>query len=178
MKLNLKLALFFGVSLFLLMIFASFLLPSKGEVMDSVLIYAPDSLVQSKLKSFESYPHWFPWVNSSSELKEIESEGSEKKGFVFIGEGDAGEHSGVYKIKRMEGDSIIHFAIDFRDMPHFYGVFLISGNQEKTLVAWKLNMVAGWKPWWRFYAAMMNKTAKPALTEGLNRLKEVCEGRP
>ncbi len=179
MKMKLKLVVFLGVSLFLILVFSTFLLPSEGQVTDSITIYASDSVVKSKLTNYQSYVHWFPWTDGEpADIKYLKNDDTHQiKGFSFIGKGEKQGNKGRFLMKNTEGDSIYHYLLKFENMPNFYGVFLLKGNEEQTVLAWKLNMHAGWTPWWRFYASMMSKITKPALTNGLSHLKKLCENK-
>jgi len=178
MKMKLKLVVFLGISLLLLIVFATFLLPSEGQVTDSITIYAPASTVTSKLTHYKSYPEWFPWMKKKHADVVFKKDGNGQiEAMVFHGNTKEGRGVGIFKIRNIEGDSIIHYGLHFEDMPDFYGVFLVKGNEEETVLAWKLKIDAGWEPWWRFYASMMSKITKPALTNGLTEFKKVCESK-
>lgn len=175
MKRKLRLVVFICCSLILLLIFATLLLPSQGEVVRATTIYAPDSIVLQNLTDLQSYPHWFPWIaESQNDIIYFGNDSKNFSGFSFRGQRkDAG--LGRYEMGENEGDSLLYYTLHFKDMPEFYGAYLLKENEGKTILVWKMKMDAGWKPWWRFYAAMMHKMTRPVLDSGLAAFKNICE---
>lgn len=177
MKNKLKLIVFLLSSMILLLLFVSWLLPPEGQVIRSATIHAPKKEVFHHLTYLKTYPHWFPWIQPAPHLNIIYY-GRDKKaldGFSFEDHEDK-IGFGRFELGETEGDSLIHFIFDYKDMPQLYGSYLLHGEDaSNTTVVWRLKMKAGWKPWWRFFASMMNKLTSPMLDSGLARLKGLCE---
>ncbi len=176
MKRKWRLLFFIFCSLILLLVFATVLLPSRGQVVRAATIYAPDSIVWQQLTTLKSYPQWFPWIPAAagSGIIYYGDDQGRLSGFAFKGKGK-GADFGRYALGVAEGDSLLHFDLRYSDIPEFHGAYLLKGADGRTVVVWKLNLDAGWKPWWRFYAALMNKMTQPVLDSGLASLKRVCE---
>ncbi len=176
MKRKWRLLLFILGSLILLLVFATILLPSRGQVVRATTIYAADSIVWQRLTALRSYPKWFPWIPDATQNGIIYygDDRGHLSGFAFKGKGEDADF-GRYELGSEQGDSLLHFELHFSDMPELRGAYLLNEMDGKTVVVWKLNLEAGWKPWWRFYAALMNKMTQPVLDSGLASLKSVCE---
>lgn len=173
-----KYAIFIIGSLIVLVVFLTLLLPSQGYVKSNVNINAPKEVVLDQLKGLEGYVDWFPWIQPDSAINIIYY-GEHKDhldGFAFQFKGQ--EATGRYELTGMEDDSVLHFEFFFKDNPPITGVYELhaSPNNKNTVVVWKMKMKAGWKPWWRFFAAMMGKLTDPLLKKGLVGLKRECEG--
>src|SRR5699024_10709344 len=172
---KIKLFLYLICTLFLLLVFATLLLPSKGQAVGSATIYASREVVWEQLTNLKTYPKWFPWIDEDSTDILYYGTKTKLKGFSFMRK-QKKNRFGRYELGEREGDSLLEYKIKIKDVPEFYGDFILKrGGEGNAVVVWKLHMDAGWKHWWRFYAAIMNKTTKPILDTGLARLKKVCE---
>ncbi len=179
MRKRLRLILYMLGSLLLLLLFVVWLLPPEGKVVRSVTIYAPRSEVFSKLTHLKTYPKWFPWIqsNADSDLSIIYYGEDKKtlKGFSYENDQNGRSGFGHYELGKIDGDSLINFIFEFKDMPQISGSYTLHKKDSNTILVWEVEMRAGWKPWWRFFASMMNKMTSPVLDTGLNKLKRLCE---
>ena len=174
MKKKAKLLLFIVASLLVLLVFATLLLPARGQVVSAATVYAPDSLVWQQLHQLRAYTGWFPWADPERAAVLYAKDGAGQiKAFAFRRQGADGH--GQYRLGKEQGDSILHYTLTFSNMPRMEGRYLVQKQGDHSLVIWEMDMEAGWRPWWRFYAAMMHKLSQPLLDSGLARFKQQCE---
>ncbi len=170
--------LFMLSSLALVFLFVAWLLPPEGRVVRSITIYAPPAEVYSKLTHLKTYPKWYPWIQPGRDTDmSIIYYGvvkNEMKGFAFENPGKKAG-SGHFELRKKVNDSLVTYYFDFKDMPRIYGSYTLHKKDSSTILVWEVEMNAGWKPWWRFFASMMNKLTSPVLDTGLKRLKALCE---
>lgn len=173
-----KFAIFVTGSLLLLLVFLTLLLPSHGYVKNNININAPKQVVLDQLTRLKDYVNWFPWIQPDSAVNIIYY-GKHKDsldGFAFQFKGNE-DLSGRYELSGTEDDSVVHFTFFYKNNPPITGEYELHATpgDKNTIVVWKMEMQAGWKPWWRFFASVMDKLTAPLLEKGLTDLKKECE---
>lgn len=159
---------FFLGTVAILFVLVTLILPSKGRVAKEVFIAADRKVVLGQLTNLGNYGAWYPWIQMDTSAK-IQV----KNGREIAWRGNTRESTGVYTLGIGEGDSSLPFTLQYGAIPAITGAYLLKASPENkgTTVVWYMNMKAGWTPWWRFYAAMLNKLAGPVMEAGLTNLK-------
>lgn len=162
--------IFFLCSILILFILVTLVLPSTGKIVKEAFIPARRLVVLSQLTALHNYASWYPWIQIDPTAKV--SFWKNKQGLSWNGtENKSG--NGTYEITSVGGDSILHFRFTYNTVPPITGAYLLRPSEDGkgTNVIWYMTMKAGWTPWWRFYAAMMNKLTAPVMEAGLTNLK-------
>ncbi|TAN13501.1 MAG: hypothetical protein EPN37_13560 [Chitinophagaceae bacterium] len=170
-----KFIIFFICSLVILFILITLILPSTGKVVKETYIQASKKTVLGELSTLESYSAWYPWIQVDPTAKISYKDNRQQ--MSWVGKTSPGPVDGIYRLTGLDSDSTLHFEFTYRDTPPFTGAYILrsSSDTSGTTVVWYLKMRAGFTPWWRFYAAMMNKLTGPLMDAGLNNLKIICE---
>ncbi|MGH2645402.1 MAG: SRPBCC family protein, partial [Chitinophagaceae bacterium] len=170
-----KFIIFFICSLVILFFLITLLLPSTGKVVKETYIQANQKTVLGELTTLENYSSWYPWIQIDPTAEISYDDKGEK--MHWVGKASPAAEDGEYRLTGLDGDSALHFEFIYRNTPPFTGAYILrsSGDTLGTTVVWYIKMKAGFTPWWRFYAAMMDKLTGPLMEAGLNNLKIVCE---
>jgi effector-binding domain-containing protein len=165
--------IFFVCSLVILFILVTLILPSTGRVMKETYIQASPKVVLDQLTTLHHYALWYPWLQFDPAQKVTYQ--TDKK-MSWRSEGKRAV-DGTYALTGSGGDSALRFQLSYDDTPPITGAYILRASEDGhgTTVIWYMNMRAGWTPWWRFYAAMMNKLTGPMMETGLTNLKILSE---
>lgn len=165
--------IFFLCTAALIFILVTLILPSTGKVVKEVYIPVKKEVVFNQLTNMGSYSSWYPWVqmDPSAEVTVADN------GRSFSWKGMDKNTEGVYRIGDIIADSSLPFTLRYGSVPAIRGAYILRAapDGKSTTVIWYMNMKAGWTPWWRFYAAMLNKLTGPVMEAGLTNLKLVCQ---
>lgn len=166
--------IFFICSVIILLAVITALLPSSGKVVKQKDINAGEMIVSGELKNMRNYTLWYPWLQMDPEA--VVKYTGEEDGFSWVST-TAENNFCTYQITGSEGDSILHFRLAYGNVPPVTGAYILrpSADSSSVTLIWYMTMEAGWKPWWRFYGAMMDKLNGPLLETGLTNLKVICE---
>lgn len=170
-----KLIVFFCCSVVILFFLTTLILPSTGKVVKEIYIQANKKTVLAELNALEGYPTWYPWLQVDPTA--VISYKDEKRQISWTSKSSPKNEEGRYQLTEQDGDSAIHFTFSYKGSPPFTGAYILRSDNDTsgTTVVWYIKMKAGFTPWWRFYAAMMNKLAGPLMEAGLNNLKVISE---
>lgn len=178
MKRFLRFLLFALISLVILGCLVTFMLPSKGQVERDGVIDAPPAVVFAELSELKNHPAWNAWAQGQAGQEIIFSDRTTGPGAYYTWKKKASSAAdGSFDIVRSEPDSLLSYRLSIRGMPSFDGLFHLSPSADgkSTGIHWHMTFKAGWKPWWRFYATMVDRLVGPQLETNLTQLKKVCE---
>jgi hypothetical protein len=166
--------LFFLCTVVILFILVTLILPSTGRIVKETNIQAGKQVVFRQLAALHHYSQWYPWVQEDPDVKIDYSADNRQMSWHTAG---SSRGRGEYELTGSRGDSLLRFRFVYNGAPAIQGAYMLRplANGEGTTVVWYMNMKAGWTPWWRFYAAMMNKLAGPMMEAGLTNLKILSE---
>lgn len=163
---------FFLCSVVLLFIFITLVLPSRGRVVKEAFIPVEKKVILAQLTNMGNYGSWYPWITMDPTARI--TVGSDGSSLSWQGSGKGAK--GAYRIGPW-ADSSLPFTLEYGSVPPITGAYILrpSLDGKGTTVIWYMNMKAGWTPWWRFYAAMLNKLTGPVMEAGLTNLKMVSQ---
>lgn len=166
--------MFFACTVLILLVLVTLILPSSGKVMKEKSINARKTVVLNELTNVRSYTLWYPWLQMDPGIQITYLTGG--KAFAWRSN-QSEKNEGTYKVTGTEGDSVVYFQLTYGSTPPVEGGYILRASEDglQTDIVWYMNMDAGWTPWWRFYAATMDKLTGPLLETGLTNLKIVCE---
>jgi|GEM_PF-561345 hypothetical protein len=160
---------FFLFTVVVLFVLITLILPSTGRVVKETYIPVEKTIVRRELTSLANYGSWYPWiqVDPTARITPLGDSGITWQG------ADKGAGYGSYILTDAEEDSVLHFQLTYNTVPDITGGYILRPSEDGlgTTVIWFMNLKAGWTPWWRFYAAMMNKLTGPLMEAGLTNLK-------
>lgn len=164
---------FFLCSVVLLYILVTLVLPSSGRVFKVAFIPVEKKVILAQLTNMGNYGSWYPWITMDPTARI--TVGSDGNSLSWKGTTQGAE--GTYRISALVGDSSLPFTLEYGSVPPITGAYILRSSLDGkgTTVIWYMNMKPGWTPWWRFYAAMLNKLTGPVMEAGLTNLKLVCQ---
>jgi hypothetical protein len=131
-------------------------------------------VILNQLTSLQDYASWYPWIqiDPTAEITLLR----DKQGLSWKSKNTKGGR-GMYELTGSGGDSVLNFRLVYNTLPSITGAYILRSSEDGkgTTLVWYMNMKAGWTPWWRFYAAMMNKIAGPVMEAGLTNIKILSE---
>jgi effector-binding domain-containing protein len=166
--------IFFLCSVVILAVLVTLILPSTGRIVKETNIQAGRQVVFSQLSTLHNYSQWYPWIQEDPDVKIDYAANNRTMSWHKTG---ASRGAGTYELTGAQGDSVLRFTFSYNGAPPIQGAYILRsmGDAGGTTVVWYMNMKAGLTPWWRFYAAMMNKLAGPMMETGLTNLKILSE---
>ena len=164
---------FFLSSVVVLFILTTLVLPSRGRVVKEAFIPVERKVVLAQLTNMGNYGSWYPWItmDPTAQIK-VGADGNS-----LSWKGTAKGAEGKYRIGTPVADTSVPFTLEYGSIPPITGAYILraSVDGKGTTVVWYMNMKAGWTPWWRFYAAMLDKLTGPVIEAGLVNLKMVSQ---
>ena len=160
-----------GVSgLFIIVTLFSLLIPSKVQVVRTVLINSTSSLkVAEQVSNFYQWKNWHPIFTVDSAAITVT------------------DNAAVYKIlhrgkklsitKQFADTTVVKFLLqskgenDLANEIHFAAL----PAQDVVQVSWVATTHLHWYPWEKFYAIFIDKLTGPGYEQALNRLKDYLE---
>lgn len=174
-----KMLVFGIISLLIVVMVISFILPSTGHVEREGVIYAPPSVIFEQLNNLRNNVKWNPWeqTNLKKEIYFFSDPDSGRGAYYSWKSKDPKAGEGRYSILESTGDSTVRFLWSYNRLPSIEGGFIIrpTADGRGCWIKWYMDLPAGWKPWLRFYAVMMDRLVGPGMETGLTNLKSICE---
>ena len=169
----LRYLVFFLCTLVLLFVLVTLILPSTGRVVKEAFIPVGKKVILAQLTNMGNYGSWYPWIQMDPAAKVTIGADGNSLSWKGIGK----EITGSYKIGSLVADTSLPFTLNYGSVPPISGAYMlrVSPDGKGTTVVWYMNMKAGWTPWWRFYAAMLNKLTGPVMEAGLTNLKMLSQ---
>lgn len=175
-----RLSAFLLISLVLLLGVLMLLLPTSGHVERQVYIAAAPHRVRDTLTEMGTYPSWFPWIpeQDTAGVHLSAPSGGPYAWIAWTAPTRKGVTSCRFEVAAVT-DSTVQFRYWFGHMPPMTGAFVCRPSGDGgTMVIWYIDMQAGWKPWWRLWAVMMDRLTGPYMDRGLEQLKALGEKAP
>jgi hypothetical protein len=168
-----------GVLIFLL----SLAFPSTARMERSGSINAPLDKVYAQVSDLQTWPQWNPWnpgYNSRSNILLQYSEPSNGTGAWYTWSNTAGSTaSGRVEVVTADPAKGIQFNMTDPSMKPVKGYIELKPTTDGkgTAILWRLEANVGLAPWWKLRGFLMDRLYGPSMEEGLNRLRDMCEGR-
>lgn len=156
----------------IILLFFSFLLPSKISVSKSVLLHAPKDSVMAALLRIEDWKNWNPILQDSNAVYSISSPQQVK----WTG---ANGISNSIQLEQFAADSIM-VIIKSNDKQVFGSGFSVVQHQQDALltkVEWWINEDIKWYPWEKFYGLFSESFRETYMDNNLQLFKRYIESK-
>lgn len=155
----------------IILLFFSFLLPSKISVSRSVLLHAPKDSVMSALLRMDDWKNWNPILQDSSTAYTISPQKAEWTSADGI--------SNSIQLQQFAADSIwVIIKSDGKQV--FNSGFSVVQHQQDALltkVEWWINENIKWYPWEKFYGLFSESFRETYMDNNLQLFKHYIENK-
>ncbi len=165
------------VSLIVVLILVSYLLPGHVVVSRSAEIKAPVDAVYTQVADFNNWNNWSPWYKKDTNMKQ-----------TISGTAGMGKHAMKWESEKKEvGKGSIEFdkvvenksidaTLTFEDMGMNSTImYRFEPIATGTKITWSDSAVLGYNPMMRWMGLFMDKFMGPDFEAGLKSMKEVSE---
>lgn len=155
-----------------ILLFFSFLLPSKISVSRPVLIHAPKDSVLAALLHIDDWKHWNPALQDAGVKYSIVS--PQRVDWISAG----GVHNSI-QLKRFAPDSI-SVIIQSKNKQVFSSGFIVAGHPQDSLlvkVEWWISEDIKWYPWEKFYGLFSESFRETYMDNTLQVFRHYIENR-
>ena len=172
----LKRLLVFLVSLIVVLVAVSYLLPRQVQVERSIEIDAPASEVFSKVNGLKAGADWSPWLSRDPEVNLVYSGPEAGVGSTLVWASDHPQvGNGRQEIVESVDNQKVVTALDFGEMGTAKAAFQLVESEGKTTITWDLDTDMGNNPIGRYMGLMMDKWVGGDYEKGLANLKVLVE---
>lgn len=167
----------------LLVFLLSLAFPSTARMERSGSIDAPLDRVYAQIGDLQTWPEWNPWnpaYRGRDHLLLQYSDPSAGTGAWYTWSKTAGAAaSGRVEVVAADSTKGIEFNMTDPSMKPVKGYIELKPTTDGkgTAILWRLEAKVGMAPWWKLRGFLMDRVYGPSMEEGLNRLRDICEGR-
>jgi effector-binding domain-containing protein len=172
------------VSIFLIVIGISFILPGSAKVERTIEIKAPSKQMFALINKLENWKIWSPWYQMDTTTLYEYTEIKEGKGASFTWKSN-NQNVGVGKLTIDESfpDSVIQLSMAFGEMGVSKATFNIVPNMIGCSVTWTLETNAStvpmlMRPFAKYFYLFMDQMVGPDFEKGLKNLQVAAEAAP
>lgn len=171
-----KFLLAFMLLIVLMVIAASFFLPSTAEVQRSVTIKQPVDKVFSIVNNLSRFNEWSPWHGIDPGIKYVMSGPAQGVGARMAwSSDDKNVGSGSQEIIESVTNEKVVIALDFGQQGTAISEIYIQPDGENTELTWKMINNAEGSILGKYFNFMLDSMVGPMYEEGLMKLKNVSE---
>lgn len=168
-----------AISLLILMVLffgVGFFLPTTWNTDASTVIAAKPEVIFPHLNTLREWPRWTAWNEESDPTVQWTFTGPESG--VGCTMSWTGEELGTGSliIKESVKDQKIAYELSMEEFPSASGTLELLPGTAGTIVQWRGNGDIGMAPLGGYFIMFMKPAMKAALSDGLERLKQQCEG--
>ena len=156
----------------IILLFFSFLLPSKISVSKSVLVHAPKDSVMAALLRIDDWKNWNPILQDSSAAYSISS--PQQVEWV-----SANGISNSIQLEQFAADSIMAIIKSNNKQVFRSGFTVVRHPQDALLtkVQWWINEDIKWYPWEKFYGLFSESFSETYMDNNLQLFKYYIENK-
>lgn len=165
--------LFFIITVFVIILLVSLLLPSKVTVTKSVEINATPERVRDQIINFENWKNWYPAFTDEN-ITVIKNPPSQN----ILNSVTLKDKRGKDITLDMVDSSRNIITINLQSSSSAkvnYQFFLIPKINNQTQLTWNVNTDLGWYPWGRIRGIFLDKFSGPQFEAALENLRKAIE---
>lgn len=169
--------IFIGIlSIALLLVVVSFLLPSATHVERSIVIGTPAEIIFNQINNLQHWEKWSPWHKIDPQIQ-----------FIYEGpeSGIGAKSSWSSKERRIGKGSLvitesvpykyIKTHINFMEKGIASGTYKLEEVAQGTKLTWSMDSDMGMNPVGKYLSLLMDNMIGPAFERGLNNIKQLAE---
>jgi hypothetical protein len=166
------------LSIPVLLLLVSLLLPSKYRVERTTVINAKPDAIFARINTPKQWPEWTAWtVAKYPDMKMTFSGPESGVGATYAWEGKSSGH-GTLRLTRSEPDKLVGYDLEFEHGKYLSkGDFVLEPVGESVKVTWSNEGNLGWNPVSRYFGLLMDKMMGPDFEEGLRNLQKKAEAK-
>lgn len=168
------------LSIVVLLLIVSFLLPSKVHFERTATIKAKPADVFKLVNNVKSWEMWSPWYRKDPNIKMSYSDTLEGVGAWYSWKSEQGNvGNGILKIETSIPEDSIRTEMNFMEQGIAYGNFKFADDGDKTKLTWSMDSDAGMNPIKRLFGYfLMDKMLAPDFEAGLHNIDSVVQAMP
>ncbi|MDZ4758063.1 MAG: SRPBCC family protein [Bacteroidota bacterium] len=165
------------VSLIVILILVSYLLPGSSVVTRSIEIKAPVNVVYAQFSDFNNWNNWSPWFRKDTTMKQTIMGAAGSGGHTLKWEStnkDLGH--GSIAFDKVVQDNSIDATLTFDDMKMQSTImWRLEPSATGTNITWSDSATLGYNPMMRWMGLFMDKFMGPDFESGLKNMKAYAE---
>ncbi len=176
----LKKLLYGLLTLIVLFVLVSFVLPAPAPVERSTTIESSADIIFQQVNNLENWGKWSAWAAKDPSMKVVYGDKVEGEGGSYSWDGEK-VGKGNLKIVKSEPAKLVNTKVDFGFMGRGEGTWTFEENDGKTKVTWAMKSLPGAGPVanviGRYFLAFqdLDPLVGPDFEQGLAGIKKICE---
>ncbi len=164
------------VSLIVVLLLISFLLPKKQHVERSIEISTSAEKIYPYLADPKLFGQWSPWskIDPNMKIEYMGPQSGKGAGMKWQSD-DPNVGNGSWVIMEAVENKSLDVEMDFGDQGGATSFFRLQPSGIKTQVTWGFDTDAGYNPMMRWFGLLMDKMVGSEYAKGLETLKGILE---
>lgn len=154
----------------------AYFLPKTVTVERSADIQAPVKTVYAQIVDLHQWDHWSPWKRMNDDISvEYKNHGVGLGGGYTLTSKSKEESGATIEITEAKAFEKISVVLDFKDRGEAFSSFLLTEQDDETVITWILTYDVGNNPFARWIGLLMKKSMATDFDNGLVKLKALCQ---